>query len=160
MSIQESAKSLGAGLAGDRILWLGIGCNRGVSMSLIAHAVETTLQHHHFRMAEIAAITTLDRKANEVGLVEFCHYHRFPLYTFAATVLNAVSVPHPSTRLLVQIGVSSVAEACAIQGCETWGGGCHCLCVPKNIVRLIEEPGAVTIAIAQARHALSSSVLV
>jgi cobalamin biosynthesis protein CbiG len=157
LNSQESAESLDDLLSHDRSLWIGIGCNRGVSTALIAHAIDTTLQHHNFRMAAIAAITTLDRKANEAGLVKFCRSHRFPLYTLAAAVLDTVPVPHPSVRLLEQVGTVSVAEACAIQGSETWGGGCDRLCVPKTVVRLIDEPGAVTIAIAQACHPLCSS---
>lgn len=157
LSSHECIESADISPLDDRTLWLGIGCNRGVSMSLIAYAVETTFQHHNFRMAAIAAITTLDRKANEAGLVEWCRHYRFPLYTFAAAILDAVPIPHPSMRLVGQVGTSSVAEASAIQGCETWGGGCRRLCVPKTVVRLSEEPGAVTIAIAQARHALPAS---
>jgi cobalamin biosynthesis protein CbiG len=112
------------------------------------------LQQHGFEQAAIAAIATLDRKANEVGLVAFCRHHRLPLYTFAAEALSAVPVPHPSHRLVATVGTPSVAEACAILGCATWGGGCQRLRVPKTILRLDSEPGTVTLAIAQARYPL------
>jgi cobalamin biosynthesis protein CbiG len=144
----------------DRILWIGIGCNRGVSSGLIAHAVQTILQQHGVEASAIAALATLDRKANEVGLIAFCRHHHLPLYTFAAEALSAVPVPHPSHWLVTTVGTPSVAEACAILGCTTWGGGCQRLRVPKTILRLDSEPGTVTLAIAQARHPLKPIPLV
>lgn len=140
----------------ERLLWVGIGCNRGVSSALLAYAVQTTLQQHGFALTAIAAVITLDHKAQEGGLVAFCREHHLPLLTLTAATLAAVPVPHPSPHLVAQVGTPSVAEACAIRGCEIWGTGCHRLRVPKTVVRWAQEPGAVTVAIAQARHPLQS----
>ncbi len=137
-------------MAIHRCLWLGLGCNRGSSRTLIAHAVQGILQEQDLEMAAIAAITTLDTKMAEAGLVAFCRDHHVPLRGFRADQLHAVSVPHPSPTIQPAVGTPSVAEAAALLSCQTWGGGHAILHVPKTIIRIPGEPGAVTLAIAMA----------
>lgn len=97
-----------------RVLWVGLGCQRGTSRSQIEKAIQAALRTHHLAEAAIAGLATIDTKAAHSQLVEFCRDHSFPLRCFSAALLSAVSVPNPSRVAETKIGTPSVAEAAAI----------------------------------------------
>jgi cobalt-precorrin 5A hydrolase/precorrin-3B C17-methyltransferase len=97
-----------------RVLWVGIGCERGTSRELIETAIERVFQAHHLAMGAIAGIATIDIKADEAGLVELCRDRNWPLQTFPAEILRSIAVPTPSTVVETEVGTPSVAEAAAI----------------------------------------------
>ncbi len=98
-----------------RVLWVGIGCERGTSRQLIERAITEVMQTHALAEGAIAGIATIDLKADEVGLVELCRDRLFPLRTFPAEVLGSVAVPTPSAVVEKAVGTPSVAEAAAVQ---------------------------------------------
>ncbi|NEQ37210.1 MAG: precorrin-3B C(17)-methyltransferase [Okeania sp. SIO3I5] len=99
-----------------RVLWVGVGCERGTSKKLIATGIEEIFRAHHLAAGAIAGIATINIKADEIGLVEFCQERNLPLRTFSGELLNCVEVPNPSNIVAVEVGTSSVAEAAAILG--------------------------------------------
>jgi cobalt-precorrin 5A hydrolase/precorrin-3B C17-methyltransferase len=150
-----------------RVLWLGIGCERGTSKKLIESAILQVCQKYHLALGAIAGIATIDLKADEVGLIEVCREKNWPLKTFSAEVLGKINVPNPSTIVAAEVGTPSVAEAAAICAglgmtgkmpvLRDWGlrmtgkmpvlqDGTNLL-VKKQIFRLEGERGAVTIAV-------------
>jgi len=134
-----------------RVLWVGVGCQRGTPESLIEHAIQKTLRSHHLAEVAIAGIATIDHKADEAGLVKFCG-DRLPLRFFSAEDLNAVTVPNPSV-VVEKLGTFSIAEAAAILAARTYQSADplkDSLRVAKKIVRVEGQPGSVTVAIAQA----------
>ncbi len=138
-----------------RVLWVGVGCERGTSRRVMEAAIAEVCQSHHLAQAAIAGIATIDIKADEVGLLELCDARQWPLQTFPADLLQSVTVPTPSAVVEQEVGTPSVAEAAAIvaaQGSNLPGENSPSLLVHKQIFRLEEEPGAVTIAIAQAER--------
>jgi cobalt-precorrin 5A hydrolase/precorrin-3B C17-methyltransferase len=128
-----------------RVLWIGIGCERGTSQNLIETALQQTLETYNLAKASIAGIATIDLKADETGILQLCHDHHFPLKTYPGETLNNVNVPNPSVIVEQAVGTPSVAEAAAILAAQTGS-----LLVSKQIYRLPDQPGAVTLAIAQA----------
>jgi len=125
-------------------LWVGIGCQRHSSRSLIELAIAQVCQTHDILETAIAGIATLDRKANEAGLVEYCRDRHFPLHTFTADQLSQIpTATSPRTQALV--GCPSVAEAAALlaasPGARLW--------VPKQIFCHDDYLGSVTVAIAK-----------
>ncbi len=139
-----------------RVLWVGIGCERGTSRELIETAIGQVCQSNHLAEQAIAGIATIDIKADEVGLVELCRERNWPLRTFPAEVLRSVNVPNPSDVVDKEVGTPSVAEAAALVAAN---GNSHLgtqslapLRVAKQIFRSEGQPGAVTVAIAQAEH--------
>jgi cobalt-precorrin 5A hydrolase/precorrin-3B C17-methyltransferase len=128
-----------------RVLWLGIGCERGTSTKLIETAVTKTLKKHHLALDAIAGIATIDRKADEVGILELCQNWNLPLKTFSAEQLSQVETPNPSTVVNQEVGTPSVAEAAAILASKA-----DTVLVAKQIIKLESESGAVTLAVAQA----------
>ncbi|WNZ24667.1 precorrin-3B C(17)-methyltransferase [Leptolyngbya sp. NK1-12] len=132
-----------------RVLWVGIGCERGTSRALIETAVQSVCRAHHLAEAAIAGVATIDLKANEIGLVELCQGRQWPLRCFSAEQLRQVSVPTPSAVVEAEVGTPSVAEAAAILAASP-SSDASLLRVRKQIIRQPDQPGAVTIAIAQA----------
>ena len=147
-----------------RVLWVGIGCERGTSRELIETAIQLVCRSNHLAESAIAGIATIDIKADEVGLVELCREgfanakgeRALPLRTFPADVLRTVNVPNPSTVVEKEVGTPSVAEAAAILAAQS-----QTLLVPKQIFNSsiqnpkskIQNPkGAVTVAIAQSEQ--------
>ncbi|MFB2839079.1 precorrin-3B C(17)-methyltransferase [Floridanema evergladense] len=140
-----------------RVLWLGIGCERGSSKKLIESAIKQVCQRYHLAEGAIAGIATIDIKADEVGLIEVCREKNWPLKTFSAEVLGKINVPNPSTIVAAEVGTPSVAEAAAICAVGDWGPpsigdwgegfSSASLLVKKQIFRLEGERGAVTIAV-------------
>ncbi len=134
-----------------RVLWVGIGCERGTSRQLIETAIQQVCQSHHLAENAIAGIATIDIKADEVGLVELCRDRNLPLQTFPTEVLRSVPVPNPSVVVDKEVGTPSVAEAAAIVAANSNLGAQSLapLLVEKQIIRAENQSGAVTIAIAQ-----------
>ncbi len=154
-----------------RVLWVGIGCERGTSRQLIETAIGQVCRDHQLAEGAIAGIATIDLKADEVGILELCRdgfakakgLRNWPLRTFPADVLRNITVPTPSAVVAAEVGTPSVAEAAALCAAES-----QTLLVPKQIFHSpsknldyqaeIQNPkskiqnskGAVTVAIAQA----------
>ena len=134
-----------------RVLWVGIGCERGTASQLIKDALMNTLQQYHLSAKAIAGIATIDIKADEAGILQLCQELNLPLKTFDADTLKQISVPTPSEVVEREVGTPSVAEAAAIFGGMSANSpdnvqNCQ-LIVKKQIYK--QEQGAVTIAIAQ-----------
>lgn len=127
-----------------RVLWVGIGCERGTPTETIAKAIKKVFLEHQLAENAIAAIATIDLKADEVGLLELCQERDLPLITFPKEALSAVTVPNPSQIVETEVGTPSVAEAAALSAANSQN-----LLVTKQIFKSI---GAVTIAIAQSEQ--------
>ncbi len=146
----------------QQIFWVGIGCKRGTSWQLIDLAIEQVFKENQLCQSAIAGIATIDTKASEVGLIEFCNLRNLPLKTFCAEVLRRIWVPNPSTITNQQVSTPSVAEAAAMIAAtqldlllsDSLSISAEQLgvkfLVPKRIFQLKGQPGAVTLAVAQA----------
>ncbi len=126
-----------------KVLWVGIGCERNTSSELIETAIDETCQTYHLAKEAIAGIASIDLKSDEEGMIEVCQRRNLIFKTFTAEQLDPVDVPTPSEVVKQEVGTPSVAEAAAILAGEN-------LLVSKQIFKSDHQPGAVTIAIAQA----------
>jgi cobalt-precorrin 5A hydrolase / precorrin-3B C17-methyltransferase len=129
-----------------RTLWIGIGCERGTSKKIIAQAIADTFTKHNLSEKAIAGLATIDIKADEQGILEYCSDRHFPLITYSAEILKTIPVPTPSNIVLEEVGTASVAEASALKAAEK-----EQLLVTKEIHKYDQQKGAVTVAIAQAK---------
>lgn len=134
-------------LLSPAVLWIGIGCQKGISLQLIGAGIEQICQQYQLFYHDIAGLATIDIKASEFGLREFCRINNLPLKTFSAEMLANVCVPNPNPKLIATVGTPSVAEASAIVAASEITSDIKLL-VPKQIFRLPGEVGAVTIAVA------------
>jgi cobalt-precorrin 5A hydrolase len=125
-------------------LWVGIGCQRGVSQQAIQQAIESVFTEYDLDLATIAGLATLDRKANEPGLIEYCRKSGWFLKIYSPERLNSVVVTDPVPLVSTLVGTASVAEAAALCAAQT-----DILLIPKQKFRLDPESGCITVAIAR-----------
>lgn len=120
-------------------LVLGIGCSRGASEQEITELVETTLATHGLSPLAVAAVASLDRKADEPGLRALVQRWRWPLVTFSAAELAAVAGEWSTSEIVRRaVGVGGVAEPAALRGAG----------VERLLVRKVKT-AHVTLAIAR-----------
>jgi cobalt-precorrin 5A hydrolase len=97
-------------------LVVGIGCRKGVAAERIAAAVRHALGER--RLDEVRELATIDLKAEEPGLLEFCELHDLPLRVLARDTVAARSwVTRPSEWVRQNVGLDGVCEPCALIAC-------------------------------------------
>ena len=128
-------------------LWLGLGCERNTSLSLLERLVDQTLAELQVAPEAVAGLASIDRKADEPALLALAAQRQWPVRWFAAASLASVPVPNPSPAVAEEMGTASVAEAAALLAA---GPGAQLL-QAKRIERTSGgEQGAATLAIALA----------
>lgn len=137
-------------------LWLGIGCERDTSLSLLERLVDQTLANHGLAAAAVAGLASIDRKGDEPALLELAAGRGWPLRLYSATDLAAMEVPHPSEVVAREMGTASVAEAAALRAAAGHEPALAQQCrleVSKTIGRAeTGERGAATLAVAVSPH--------
>ena len=119
------------------VLHLGIGCRRGTSREAIEAAVSQVCREHGIHPKAIKQAASIDLKADEAGLLEFCEKRSLPVSFYSARELWRVPGEFtPSERVLQVTGVDNVCERAAMMGAQK-------LLVKKTAM------GGVTVAIAQ-----------
>ena len=128
-------------------LWIGVGCERNTSLSLVQRAIATELSRAGLAGEAVAGLASAERKADETALLDLSASNDWPFRTFTAEDLAAVNVPTPSEVVRAEMGTASVAEAAALLAAGTGG----MLQTSKAIHHAAAgEQGAVTVAIAEA----------
>ena len=100
-----------------RRLHLGIGCRRGASATAIAAAVESVLSRSGLDIRAVKDVASIDLKAEEPGLLEFCSRMGWPVGFYTAEELSAVPGDFtPSDFVRSVTGVDNVCERAALAG--------------------------------------------
>lgn len=101
-------------------LYVGVGCNRGTPAQEIIDAIQQTLRDAELSPGSIAALATIDAKADEVGLRAACEQMDWQLLIFAQSEIAAVGeLPNPSEWAVRALGVQGVAEPAAMLAADT-----------------------------------------
>lgn len=140
-----------------RLLWLGVGYRQDTAVAHLEQAIERVCRTHHLAMGAIAGLATLAHKAADPKLQGLTQQHGWALMGFSPEQLSTIAVPHPAAIVAAATGTASVAEAAALAAAAQNSGGSPdlpLLYLPKQIVRLPDQPGAVTVAVAQAQNEL------
>jgi cobalamin biosynthesis protein CbiG len=133
-----------------KTLSVGIGCRLHTSADEIETAVRAALGSHAFE--EIATVASIETKAGEQGLLEFCARHALPLQVFNREQIAAISVHEPSAAAREHLGVDGVCEPCALLGVAA-----------ARTARLIARKtvyAGVTVAIASTEPAQADTVTI
>ncbi len=95
----------------------GVGCERGVAAKEVIDLVEQTLSEHKLCAQSLAAVATIDLKADETALNEAAAHFKVPLRLFSSAELaeEASRLPNPSRIVMAEVGTPGVAEAAAIK---------------------------------------------
>ena len=97
-------------------LTVGIGCRKGVAADKIEDAVKQALKAGgDYGVGDVREMATVDLKAEEPGLLEFCARYDLPLRVFARADLAARPwIGKPSDWVRQNVGLDGVCEPCAL----------------------------------------------
>ena len=95
-------------------LVVGAGCSRGCPAEELLALIGAVLAEAGARPDAVRALATVDRRADEPGMVAAARHHGWPLVTHPAPALRDVAVPTPSAVVASHLGTASVAEAAAL----------------------------------------------
>lgn len=99
------------------ILTLGVGCRRGVSSEELNRAFDMIIKKASFYKEAVAQVCSIDLKADEPGLLEFCRLSSLPFRTFSAAQLNALKGHFSASEFVRRTtGTDNVCERSAVLG--------------------------------------------
>ncbi len=117
------------------VLTLGIGCRKGITKDQIQTAVNSVFEQYHLDFRGIASAASIDLKAEEPGLIDFCKEGKIHIDFFSADILRKVQGDFSHSDFVQRItGVDNVCERAALIHADY-------LVVPKTAVN------GVTIAV-------------
>jgi cobalt-precorrin 5A hydrolase len=93
---------------------IGIGCDRGTPLSTLQQALCDALALADADLADVAAIASINLKADEVGLLALAGLYGWTVTFYTPEQLAAVPVPNPSETVRKYTGSPSVSEAAAL----------------------------------------------
>ncbi len=124
-----------------RVLMIGTGCARGAKPEALISFVRSVLSRKGLAEGAVAAIGTIDLKADEPAMHALSSAFEAPLRLFDRVALDQIAVPNPSDAVKTAVGTPSVAEAAAL----LLAGENGRLIVEKQI----DETAQLTVAIAE-----------
>jgi cobalamin biosynthesis protein CbiG len=93
-------------------LWMGLGCQSGVTVMAIEQAIAQALADQNWSLAQVLGIATIQSKCQEPGILAVCAKYGWLLKLYDAATLQQVKVLQ-STVVQQAVGTGSVAEAAA-----------------------------------------------
>lgn len=100
-------------------LILGLGCDRNTSLQTLENAMDCALQSRKLDASSVIQLATIDKKKDELGLLQLAEKYHWPLQFFSAEQLSTIKVPNPSAIVLQYMGTASVSEAAAILAAQS-----------------------------------------
>ncbi len=102
-----------------KCLHLGIGCRRGIPFDGIKESVITILNQEHIDIRAVKLCASIDLKAEETGLLEFCRYLNIPVEFYSAEELRTVFGDFSHSDFVQKItGVDNVCERAAMKNAD------------------------------------------
>ena len=121
-----------------RNLVLGIGCRKSTSAGKISETVRKALASVRIPENRICAVSSIDLKKEEAGLLEFCQNRNLPFYTYSAEILSSAEGEFTASEFVKKItGIDNICERSAVLHSKG-----------KLILRKYAENG-VTVALAE-----------
>lgn len=116
---------------GQNVLYLlpqnivvGIGCRKGTERATLMKGISETLIEHSIRWEQIAAVVSINLKAQEPGLLELCKERNLPFITYSAEELKEVGSISSSSKFVEQVtGVDNVCERAVKRYLKAYDGG-------------------------------------
>ena len=119
------------------IITAGIGCRRGIEFEIIEKSVLNALNKENCHILSLKAISSIDKKANENGILEFAEKYGLPFNTYSADELNRLEGDFTKSDFVKSVvSVDNVCERSAIA--ESRG----------ELIRRKDAGNGVTIALA------------
>lgn len=101
-----------------RAVTVGIGCRRGTKEEVIDRAVKNILDKEDIFPQSIQQVSSIDLKADEKGLKEYCERRSLPFVHYSTQELQAVCGTFSSSEFVEKTtGVGNVCERSAVCAC-------------------------------------------
>ena len=100
------------------VLVMGVGCRRGTPFASIHEAFSSACGKMDIHPASLCAVSSVDLKRDEKGLIEFCQFHNVPFHCYTADELNGIRGDFAPSSFVSRItGVDNVCERSAAAEC-------------------------------------------
>ncbi|MDO4870200.1 MAG: cobalt-precorrin 5A hydrolase [Bacillota bacterium] len=128
---------------------LGVGCRKGTPAQTLESQFADFMAEAGIMPESIRAVSTIDIKNNEPGLIEFCARHGWPLITFTSDELRNVSGDFTASEFVSSVtGVDNVCERSAVLA----AGGNTQEHLPGSLLQKKFAGNGVTLALAAADY--------
>ena len=98
-----------------QIITVGIGCRTDISFEAIESSILNILESENYHILAINALASIDKKANEKGILEFAKKYDLPFNTYSAEELNSLEGDFTKSEFVKSIvEVDNVCERSAI----------------------------------------------
>ncbi len=105
-----------------KLVVLGIGCRRGIESGLLEQAILDALKTARLSLQSVKKACTIELKAKEQAVLDFCGKYGIPLETFPAQELMALPGEFSSSEFVRQTtGADNVCERSAVLGSGNGG---------------------------------------
>ena len=101
-------------------LVLGIGCRRGTTYEKLYNFINSSLIKYNLDIKAVAAIVSVDVKANEEGIIKFSQKINCPFITFEREQIKTVQDKYQKSEFVLKtLGITGVCEPCVdLEGAE------------------------------------------
>ena len=94
-------------------LVLGIGCRRGTTYEKLYNFINSSLIKYNLDIKAVAAIVSVDVKANEEGIIKFSQKINCPFITFEREQIKTVQDKYEKSEFVLKtLGITGVCEPC------------------------------------------------
>ena len=101
------------------VLTLGVGCKKGTSCAELEAAFQAFMRSCGCHELAVRELCSIDLKANEPGLREFCKIHELPARFFSVDELRDVPGEFSVSHFVAEItGIDNVCERSAVLGSD------------------------------------------
>ena len=98
-----------------QIITVGIGCRKDISFEAIESSILNILESENYHVLAINALASIDKKANEKGILEFAKKYDLPFNTYSAEELNSLEGDFTKSEFVKSVvEVDNVCERSAI----------------------------------------------
>ena len=98
-----------------QIITAGIGCRRDISFEAIENSILNILKSENYHILSLNALASIDKKANEKGILEFAEKYALPFNTYSADELNALEGDFTKSEFVKSVvEVDNVCERSAV----------------------------------------------
>ena len=108
-----------------RVVCVGIGCRRGTQAEEIEDAVLEALRENGISPKAMAALASIDLKAEEEGIKELARKYKVPFLTYSAEELGEVPGEFSGSEFVMSVtGVDNVCERAAVRAASSSSLSC------------------------------------
>ena len=98
-----------------QIITVGIGCRKDISFEAIESSILNIIESENYHISAINALASIDKKANEKGILEFAKKYGLPFNTYSAEELNSLEGDFTKSEFVKSVvEVDNVCERSAI----------------------------------------------